>query len=124
MQNNLKFSLPFPPSVNHYWESRICGNRIIRFISEKGKAFRKDVIYLVKAQNRQEAPIASKVAVEVILHAPDKRKRDLDNHGGKALLDALTHASVWLDDSLVDKITMQWGDIVKGGSCDVSISPL
>lgn len=124
MQNIIKFSLPFPPSVNHYWQSRICGNRIVRFISEKGKTFRNEVVYLVRAQNKQKAPLASKVVVEVTLHAPDKRRRDLDNHAGKALLDALTHASVWLDDSLVDKITMQWGDIVKGGSCDVSISPL
>lgn len=37
--------------------------------------------------------------LSVTLCPPDKRKRDMDNFAGKALLDALTLAGVWADDS-------------------------
>lgn len=41
--------------------------------------------------------------VEVILYPPDARRRDLDNYM-KCLLDALTHAGVWEDDSQIDQL--------------------
>lgn len=54
-------------------------------------------------------------------HAPDNRRRDLDNFGGKALLDALTHAGVWLDDSQVRRLSMEWGENIRGGKAVVQI---
>lgn len=70
---------------------------------------------------RKALRISSGVAVSVTLHAPDKRRRDLDNFGGKALLDALTHAGVWLDDSQVRRLSMEWGENVRCGKAVVQI---
>lgn len=70
---------------------------------------------------RKALRISSGVAVSVTLHAPDKRRRDLDNFGGKALLDALTHAGVWLDDSQVRRLSMEWGENVSCGKAVVQI---
>jgi Holliday junction resolvase RusA-like endonuclease len=42
-----------------------------------------------------------RVVVEV--YVPDRRKRDLDNLH-KGILDSLTHAGVWGDDSQIDDL--------------------
>ncbi len=73
---------------------------------------------------RKALRIGSGVAVAVTLHAPDNRRRDLDNFGGKALLDALTHAGVWLDDSQVRRLSMEWGENVRSGKAVVQIRRL
>ncbi|WP_331435949.1 RusA family crossover junction endodeoxyribonuclease [Pantoea ananatis] len=39
----------------------------------------------------------------------DKRNRDLDN-SQKAQFDSLTHAGVWLDDRLIKRFTVEWGE--------------
>ena len=46
-------------------------------------------------------PIDSLVKLHCLFFPPDNRKRDLGNLD-KCLLDALTKAGVWTDDSLVD----------------------
>ena len=89
----LVLELPFPPSVNHYWRSVRIGNATRTLISAAGRNFRQQVTQTVMAE-RKALRIGSGVAVSVTLHAPDNRRRDLDNFGGKALLDALTHAGV------------------------------
>lgn len=73
---------------------------------------------------RKALRIGSGVVVSVTLHAPDNRRRDLDNFGGKALLDALTHAGVWLDDSQVRRLSMEWGENVRSGKAVVQIRRL
>ena len=55
------------------------------------------------------------------LHAPNRRKYDIDNRI-KSLLDALTHSGVWLDDELIDRIKIERGAIVAGGLCVVEIN--
>ena len=46
-----------------------------------------------------------RLEINVHLHAPDKRLRDIDNVL-KPLLDALVHAGLFNDDSQVDLITI------------------
>lgn len=119
----LTLELPFPPSVNHYWRSVSIGNARRTLISADGRAFRRQVEQTVMAE-RKALRIGSGVAVAVTLHAPDNRRRDLDNFGGKALLDALTHAGVWLDDSQVRRLSMEWGENVHSGKAVVQIRRL
>lgn len=65
----------------------------------------------------------ARVAVEVTLCPPDRRRRDLDNHM-KGLLDGLTFAGVWADDEQVDSLTILRGPVVPGGSAIVTIHAL
>jgi crossover junction endodeoxyribonuclease RusA len=59
--------------------------------------------------------------MEVYLFMPDKRKRDVDNYM-KGLLDSLTEAGLWEDDSLVDQLHIYRGELVKGGLVRIEIS--
>jgi crossover junction endodeoxyribonuclease RusA len=54
---------------------------------------------------------------------PDKRRRDLDNLP-KVVLDSLTKAGVWKDDSQIQRLTIQWGAFWPGGALDVEIEEL
>jgi len=54
---------------------------------------------------------------------PDSRVRDVDNYW-KGLLDAMTAAGVWVDDSQV-KLQVGWmAEKIKGGGVDVYVEAL
>lgn len=119
----MKFFLPFPPSVNTYWRSPNKGaakGKIL--VSEVGRRFkhaaRAAIIEQLKAFPK---PSSAPAAVEIILYPPDYRRRDLNNYN-KALLDALTYAGIWEDDSQVKRMTIEWGENVKGGRVEITIS--
>jgi crossover junction endodeoxyribonuclease RusA len=89
--------LPFPPSVNGYWRS-YHGRQIM---CKKGREYRDNV-------RRQLSGCGAfygrdRLSVTIALSPPDRRRRDIDNYS-KALLDALTHAGVWADDSQIDDL--------------------
>lgn len=115
-------SLPFPPSVNTYWRAPNKGPLAGRhLISMEGRKFRSDSLacVLVQLRTRPQA-IAESIAVDVVLYPPDARKRDLDNYL-KAVLDALTHAGIWHDDSQIKHLTVSWGGRVDSGATVVYI---
>lgn len=115
MTPELTLILPYPPSVNTYWNFH--GHR--RFLTAKANRFKADV--------GQEFRISAhsgfadqNVQVDVFLYPPDRRIRDIDNPI-KPLLDSITQAGVWEDDSQVTKITIQRKELHKGGKCVISI---
>ncbi|MBY5984436.1 RusA family crossover junction endodeoxyribonuclease [Halomonas sp. DP5Y7-2] len=112
----ITLTLPWPPSTNTVWRN-VHGRTLL---SRKGRQFRKDVATAVAGQHHGE-PLAARLSVVVTLLPPDRRKRDIDNHGGKALLDALTHAGIWLDDEQIDRLTIIRGERLAGGQCLVEI---
>src|SRR5262245_3875154 len=99
--------LPYPPSINHYW--RRVGPRTL--ISREGRRFRQRVMAILSAQ-RVEA-LAGPLAVEVEIHPPDHRRRDIDNLQ-KALLDALQHGGAYQDDSQVVRLVIVKREPVPG----------
>ena len=103
----IELTLPWPPSVNHYWVH----TRTVTFISAKGKEYRKSVSAIV-AQNHTVIRVKP-IKVDIIAYRPDRRLRDLDNLL-KAPLDALTNAQVWTDDSLIRDLRIRWGEGIKG----------
>ena len=110
------FRLPWPPTVNGYWGTRRNGGK---FLARKGKAYRQNA---VQAVGDVEA-CGGDVAVIAIFSPPDVRIRDVDNYW-KGLLDAMTAAGVWVDDSQV-KLQVGWmADKVKGGRVDVYVEEL
>jgi len=60
--------------------------------------------------------------VRIDAYPPDKRRRDLDNIQ-KALLDALVHADVIEDDSLIDALSIQRHEAKEEGEVIVRIQP-
>lgn len=118
----LQFELPFPPSVNTYW--RNIGRTIL---SAPARKYHSDVISRIFWQTRTMAArprlITWPVAVKATLHPPNRHRRDLDNLI-KAILDSLTRAGVWKDDSLVHELHLAWGEIVKGGKAIIQITKL
>lgn len=110
----LDLELPYPPSVNHYW--RRVGARTL--ISRRGRAFRQTVCSILAT--RGVRPLDGPLAVEVTIHPPDKRRRDIDNVQ-KALLDALQHGGAYGDDSQIVRLTIEKGDPLDGGKTLVHI---
>lgn len=108
--------LPWPPSVNHYWRRSKNG---MMHISAEGVAFRQAAAWNA-LQQKAPKQLAGDLIVDIEAFMPDKRRRDLDNIL-KALLDALTHAGVWLDDSQIVDLRIRKAKTI-GGMVKVKIS--
>ncbi len=113
MSDYIVLRLPYPPTVNTYW--RRVGNKTL--ISKRGRIYRKEVEAVVGMRPDR---LAGRLAVEIRVNAPDNRVRDLDNLP-KAILDALTKAEVWVDDSQIDDLRIFRGKVGKPGSAEVRI---
>ncbi len=114
----LALSLPYPPTVNHYWDRNRNGS--LR-IGEAGKAFRERVAWTVRAKGLR--CLSGRLRTTIVAHPPDRRTRDLDNVL-KALCDSLTHAGLWEDDGQIDDLRVLRGDVLPGGRVDVSVREL
>lgn len=114
----MKFTLPYPPSVNTYWRQ---GNGHF-YISDKGKAYRVNV-QAVAMQERLKAP-SGPLSIAVLAYPPDRRVRDLDNLW-KALLDSMVHAGIIESDCgrVLRREVLEWGEVDKPGRVEVSIQP-
>ena len=118
-------SLPWPPSVNVYW--RHVGAKVL--ISADGRAYAKSVyerVIVYRAIKRYSGELLkfdAPVSVDIIAYQPNRARRDLDNLP-KAILDALTKARVWGDDSLVHDLRIRWGEVRRGGEIAVTIKPM
>ena len=101
-------TLPYPPSVNHAW--RRVGNKTV--LSLDARLYRKAVAFeMWKLRlpgqrldpKKITLPLKNRLALSLAYIPPNHLRRDLDN-GLKAVLDALTHAGLWRDDSQVDEL--------------------
>lgn len=116
----MKLTLPFPPSVNHYWRHISKGKLAGRvLISEEGRKYRDAVTDL--AVEGRYTSLTGDLVVEIEVFMPDRRRRDLDNLP-KAIFDALTHAGVWQDDSQIVDFRVFKNSII-GGMVKVTITP-
>jgi Holliday junction resolvase RusA-like endonuclease len=69
-----------------------------------------------------DVPWGTHLSIETRLNPPDKRRRDLDNVGAKAILDRMVEWGVIMDDVLVQKIVMMWDhDTVSPGNVYLTI---
>jgi len=121
---DIQVYLPFPPTVNSYYQQgrpTTRGKPGARIISRKGRQFREQILAECVEQLNEPPRLADHVRLVVCLHPPDRRIRDLDNYM-KALLDALTHAELWEDDSLVDQLEVYRGSIMKNGQTRIQVT--
>ena len=113
--DRLMIVLPWPPTVNTYYRN-VNGGAII---SAKGREYRKAIAELA-ALHKWPKYGAARLSVQIEAWMPDKRRRDLDNLL-KSMLDSLTHAGVWDDDSQIDGLAI-WRAPMLGGMCKVEIA--
>jgi len=102
----IEFELPFPPTLNLAWR-RVGKNTVL---AKPQRDYRKAVAGALAWSELHDAdsplatldfPMPGRLAVAIRFIEPDRRKRDLDNLP-KAVLDALTHAGLWVDDAQID----------------------
>ena len=68
--------------------------------------------------------LSGPLAVTIIVHPPDLRKRDIANTE-KAVCDALTHARVWRDDSQIHELHLYRAGVDRPmGRIDVEIEEI
>ena len=111
-------TLPYPPSVNHYWLQSRTKKR--RFISPAGVAF-NEAVRAEAIRTNSMNKIKGRIGIVITLVPGDRIRRDYDNPL-KALGDSLMKANIIADDSQIKKaeITMCEPDkSVKGGYCKV-----
>jgi crossover junction endodeoxyribonuclease RusA len=113
----LILELPLPPTINHYFGRR--GTRT--FLNKAGKAYRVLVQDIIA--EKQLAMLTGRLQVYVAVYPANRIRQDIDNRL-KSLLDALTHAGVWEDDSQIDDLHIVRQPVLKGGKCAVVITEI
>lgn len=127
MSNSVQFSLPWPPSVNHYWKLGLRpvkrGSRKMRpcvLLSERAQQYRMLAINALRLQRVPVGKLTGLLQITMRCCPPDLRDRDLDNLL-KGLLDSIAHAGVIRNDADFDRIVMERGPVVAEGKIHVSI---
>lgn len=114
----MTFNLPWPPSANHMFvnagKRRFRGKQYVAFVGMVANIVEREKIVSMGSK---------RLAIAIWLHAPNRRKVDIDNRV-KPVLDALQRAGVYDDDSQVDELHIYRGEIAKGGYCTVNISEM
>lgn len=110
----LDLTLPYPPSTNTYWRHY----RGRTLLSRQGRAFRTTVCSILAAQG--VTPLDGPLVVQIAIHPPDRRRRDIDNVL-KSLLDALQHGGAYKDDAQIVRLTIEKFQPVAGGTTHVQI---
>lgn len=120
----IELELPWPPSVNTYWRHPSRGPLAGRhLISEKGRIYRQQVLACVLQTKTATELVGNSLAVHIIAHPPDRRRRDLDNLN-KAILDSLVFSKVIVDDGLIDRLVIERGAVSAPGRVVVAVSVL
>jgi len=122
LSSPLVMALPWPPSVNHEWT--MARGRMI--LTQTGRQYRARVNAYVMGRRHEGslplAPIETPLAVRIDMWPPDRRRRDADNYA-KAAFDALTHAGLWSDDSLVRDLRSVMHAPARGGVLRLTVAP-
>lgn len=114
------FSLPMPPTVNHYFVERAVPSKhkpgkfvVMKTPGEKALEFRKAVGQALLEQRIPLRILTGKLAVTISVVPADRRRRDLDNLL-KPLLDALVRCELIEDDSDIDELAIRRLDVGEG----------
>lgn len=118
----LQLELPYPPALNSLYRSS--GKRW--YISKKATDYKESVHLLVRPLLTPDAPyfIVEQLSVSITCAYPDKRRRDIDGIL-KVLLDSMTYAGVYTDDSQIKRLEIEvFPHVIKGGKLWVTIRPM
>jgi crossover junction endodeoxyribonuclease RusA len=124
----LKFTLPWPPSVNGYWALgtiRPKGKpaRGTHFLSDKGRDYRVLALAALAQQRVPRGSLKGRLKVSAVAYPPDQRTRDVDNLW-KGMLDALRHAQVIDDDGNIDDLHIRRGPVREDGLVEFTLGEI
>ena len=105
----LYLEAPWPPSNNTYYRR----GRFATYISERGIEYKKAFCDYV-SDNQFPSFGDKPVRLSIVLRVPDKRTRDIDNVC-KAIFDAIESSGLVENDSQIESLYIEKGDILKGG---------
>jgi len=110
--------LPFPPTVNALYAGGSKG----RFKNKRYTKWEAEAHRTIRGQHLKH--FSTPVSIVISYGRPDKRTRDVLNYD-KAICDFLCHpsVSVLMDDSLIEKATVQWADDVVGALIEITEIP-
>lgn len=112
----IQLTLPWPPSVNHYY--RRVGTRTL--ISKPGRQYRKAVVAMLRGHFRE--PMRGRLQVTIHAHPPDRRRRDLlaVQH---VVIDRLQCAKVFRSHCNIESCRFAWCIAIPQGCLRLSIHP-
>lgn len=118
-------TVPWCPSVNHYYTMIAVGKGARKIIGKKGVEFRKELKTLKKKFEdtpfgKSHFPLMGNLTCEIYLYPPTNRKYDIDNRL-KCLLDAMEDAGIYEDDSQITEMYITKEPKVKGGKIEVML---
>lgn len=115
------FILPWPPSVNHYYQPYYSKKKKCYGIRKtvKARRYRDQVYYEAHSNNAT----LDRLYLHVIANQPSMGRHDLDNLL-KGLCDGLEYANLYKDDSQIDRIIIERGSVVKHGELIVQVGSI
>ena len=116
----LTIALPYP-----HGDLTPNGRRHYRVVAQLRAAAKSDGANCARlALNSRPSPFAPSDTLRALVtfRPPTNRRRDLDNvfSGAKAYMDGVC-AALGVDDSRIQRATLQWGEKVKGGEVVVTL---
>ena len=115
-----EFTLPYPPTVNHYHQPVRQGRGVRIIKGAKARAYQVDAVAAIVAAGLDAEGVDGPVRITITLNPPTLARYDVDGRP-KGILDALTDAGFWLDDSQVQSMTVEKGVKVKGGNALIKV---
>ncbi|AUR92829.1 endodeoxyribonuclease [Vibrio phage 1.177.O._10N.286.45.E10] len=123
--SDYEFTMPWPPTMNHYHQPVRMekGVRIIK--GQKAKQYAKEMeSYLESIGLMNEMiPEEQKLSVHITLNPPTLARYDVDNRS-KGVLDALSNANFYADDSQIHSLTVIKGEKSPPGNVVVKVTKL
>lgn len=112
-------AVPYPPSVNRIWRSRRgAGGKPSFFLDRRYQTWKRVFDNIVMAERPRPKVVGHFCASITLDHSKRRSNTDADNRA-KVILDALQRCGIIENDSLADRVTVQWGVAPEGARVTV-----
>ena len=112
-----EFTMPCPPSVNHWHQP--CRGRIIK--GAAARDYECAAVNYLRSIGLVGEKIEGQLSVSIVLMPPTNSRYDIDNRTN-GIFDSLSASGFWVDDSQVQKLTIEKGEKVKNGMVSIAIN--
>lgn len=117
---NYNFSLPWPPTVNHFHMPVKMGKYVRNIKSPKVKEYQKKVKFILQEKGLSLLKINRPVTISLVMHPKTNAKYDCSNFL-KSYEDALVQGGFLEDDHWIEYGEIRKGEKVKGGRLDIYV---